>query len=55
MTVKTYPLKDFPVCVLRGVRTDMEHHRHKYYELVYVYEGMVDHVLNGEHHILTED
>ena len=54
MTVKTYPLKDFPVCVLRGVRTDMEHHRHKYYELVYVYEGMVDHVLNGEHHILTE-
>ena len=53
MIIKTSPLRDFPVCVLRGVRADVDYHRHTYYEFVYVYDGIVDHVLNGEHHILS--
>lgn len=54
MVVKTSPLRDFPVCVLRGIRADIDYHRHTYYEFVYVLEGTVDHVLNGEHRILGE-
>ena len=54
MVVKTSPLRDFPVCSLRGIRADIDYHRHTYYEFVYVLEGTVDHVLNGEHHILGE-
>lgn len=54
MVVKTSNLRDFPVCVLRGIRADIDYHRHAYYEFVYVCEGTVDHVLNGEHRILSE-
>ncbi len=54
MVVKTSSLRDFPVCVLRGKKTDIDYHRHTYYEFVYVLEGTVDHVLNGEHRILGE-
>lgn len=54
MIVKTSSLQDFPICVTRGSKKDINYHRHNYYEFAYVYEGMVDHVLNGEHHILRD-
>ena len=54
MIVKTNSLKDFPICVTRSSKKNIDYHRHNHYEFAYVYEGMVDHVLNGEHHILRD-
>jgi len=54
MIVKTLDLSNFPVCVKRSARAATDYHRHKYYELVYVFEGMVDHIINGEHYVLYE-
>ena len=54
MNVKTVILKDGPVRVAISSKQNIRYHRHNCYELVYVYEGEVDHVLNGEHHILRE-
>lgn len=54
MVVKTNSLKDFPIRVQISSTKDTKYHKHDYYEFVYVYEGMVDHILNGEHHILRE-
>ena len=54
MITKTITLNSFPVCVKKSGRACTDYHNHKYYELVYVLEGMVDHIINGEHHVLRE-
>ncbi len=55
MAVKPNDLSSFPVWVTMSRMTDTGYHNHNYYEFVYVLEGMVDHIINGEHHILRED
>jgi AraC-like DNA-binding protein len=54
MVEKTIALKSFPVCVSRNVGTTTSYHNHKYYEFVYVLEGMVEHIINDEPNVLRE-
>ena len=51
--IPTIPLRNFPVHISRSVLPTTEYHNHECYEFVYVYEGMVDHILNGEHYLLS--
>ena len=52
--VSTLLLKNHPVHVKKSTLATTEFHNHKFYELVYVCEGMVDHIMNGEHYLLGE-
>ena len=44
----------FPVFVSKSVDSNAGWHNHKHYEIAYVCNGMVEHIINGEHHILRE-
>ena len=52
-TVWIFPLRKFPVAITRSF-TCPRLHCHAYYEFVYVVEGRLIHVLNGERYILEK-
>ena len=54
MVEKTIALRDFPVCVRKNVGTTTSYHNHEYYEFVYVLDGVVEHIINDGHCILSE-
>ena len=54
MVVKTLQLKNFPIAVHSSRNPSSTYHNHNYYELVYVIRGMAQHIVNGEHRILSK-
>ena len=55
MVVKTLQLKNSTIAVHCSRNPSSTYHNHNYYELVYVIRGMAQHIVNGEHRILSKE